>query len=294
MKTYLECIPCFVRQAIEAAAMAGTDDDVQERIVRRALTAAAEFPFDQPPPIMAERIHAIVGEECNGVDPYRDAKRLSNDMALRLLEALRPRVESAADPFAAAVRLAAAANIIDMGAKTTRELGEQAVRAELGRTLEEPLCEGSLQALRRAVDAAQSILYITDNAGEIAFDRLLIEHMRPGAVTAVVRGENILNDATMDDAQAVGLTDVAHVWIGGGAVPGTLLSKCPSRVQEMFAGADVVISKGQGNYETLSGEARPNLFFLLRVKCPVIARDAGRQVGELVVGPGRGGVRPLP
>ena len=289
MQTYLECIPCFVRQAIDAAQLAGGSDDVQEQVVRRVLEEVSRFPFDSPPPLMAERIHAIARELCGGVDPYREAKRASNELALELVDELRPRVAGDRAPFHAAARLAAAANVIDLGAMSTRDMSHEAIRRELLAALEENGGTHDLDALSKAVEGADTVLYFTDNAGEIAFDRLFIEQMPPGVVTAVVRGGAVLNDATYEDAEAVGLTEVARVLDTGRAAPGVVLDTCPDAVRRLFAEADVVIAKGQGNYESLSGKSRPGLFFLLRVKCPVVARDSGFPVGRLVFHPGRGG-----
>ena len=130
---------------------------------------------------------------------------------------------------------------------------------------------------------AGRILYLCDNAGEILFDKLLIEQLPYGKVTVSVRGFPVINDATMIDAEAAGLTALVEVIDNGSDAPGTLLEDCRRDFQERFKQADLVIAKGQGNYESLS-EVRKEIFFLLNVKCQVIARKLGYHIGDLVLG----------
>lgn len=282
MRTYLDCIPCLVRQALEAVRTAIPDADEQERLMRRVLTDLAHFSFAEPPPVMGTHIHRLVREETGCADPYREAKQASNSLALELVAELGPQVESSADPFGAALRLAVVANVIDLGAKAGHDASPTAVRAALRKAMHEQVAGDGPAALRQALEAADRVLYLTDNAGEIAFDRLLIGQMPPAQVTVAVRGGPIINDATLDDARQVGIGDVARLTTTGAQVPGIILEQCSPEFRTLFRDADVVIAKGQGNYETLS-EADRRIFFLLRTKCPVLARDTGRSVGELVV-----------
>jgi hypothetical protein len=283
MRSYLDCTACFLRQALDAARRATDDPDVHERVVRRVLGEVAGFSFDEPPPLMGRRIHAIIREETGEADPYREAKEATNRLALRLLSQLREELGEAVDGFEPALRLAVAANVIDLGAKTERDVDEASVRAELERALTAPLSASAVERLRSALDDAERVLYLTDNAGEIAFDRLLVERLPAPEIIVGVRGAPIINDATADDARAVGLDEVARIVTNGGPTPGTVLSECPPALREAFEQADVVIAKGQGNYETLSDETRAGLFFLVRTKCAVLARDLGCRVGEMVV-----------
>jgi uncharacterized protein with ATP-grasp and redox domains len=207
-------------------------------------------------------------------------------LALQLSGELRPAVDASADPFAAALILAIAANAIDLGAKGHHEVTEESIGREMREALGRTLDPAAVEALRAGVAGAGEVLYLCDNAGEIVFDRLLIERLPCERVTVAVRGRPIINDATREDAASVGLTGVADVIPNGSGMPGTVLAECSSEFRERFARADVVISKGQGNYETLSDEAKPGLFFLLRVKCPTVARDLRCEVGDLVIARG--------
>jgi uncharacterized protein with ATP-grasp and redox domains len=275
MNTSLDCIPCFVRQALDSARFASGDPAVHEDALRHALRAAAEMDLSQSPPAIGQQIHRRLRESSGVADPYRDAKDRFNRMALSMLPALRERVESAADPLALAARFAIAGNVIDMGVNVG--LTEEEARASFDRALSEPFV-GDVEAFRRAIDEARSILYLADNAGEIVFDRLLIERLPLDRVVVAVRGFPVINDATRIDARMAGLDELVEVIDNGSDAPGTILADCSPGFRRRFAEADLILAKGQGNFETLSDEPA-NLFFLFKAKCPVIAADARVALG---------------
>ncbi len=163
----------------------------------------------------------------------------------------------------------------------TGGLTESDVRRSVEQALREPV-DGPLAAFRSAVERAGRILYLADNAGELAFDRLLVGQLGPQRVTVGVRGGPVLNDATMEDARFVGMVDLVEVIDNGSDAPGTVLADTSPAFREQFAEADLVIAKGQGNYETLSDERAP-VWFLFRVKCEVVARRVDRDVGSQVI-----------
>ncbi|MBK1720702.1 damage-control phosphatase ARMT1 family protein [Thiocystis violacea] len=276
MKTYLDCYPCFLRQALSAARRAGASPEQQRRIVLRIMDQLHSFPADATPPEMAEAIHALVHTETRNPDPYRAAKQAATEQALALLAQLRERVMTATDPLNTAVRIAIAGNIIDHGVAESFDL-----EATLERVLAQPFAIDGLNALRQALAETDSVLYLADNAGETVFDRVLIEHL-PHPVTYVVKAAPIINDATHEDALAAGLGEVSEIIDNGSAAPGTLLTRCSEPFLERFARAPLIIAKGQANYETLS-EATAPIFFLLQAKCGVIAGDLGVKQGDIVL-----------
>ncbi len=252
MRTYVECIPCFVRQTLEAVRCVTDDERVQEEALRE-----------------------VSGEE----DPYRVLKVRTNVMALRLYPGLKELVEGSGEPLEAGVRLAIAGNVIDFGIRG--KLEESDLRQGVEEALQAPLEGGALEEFGKAMERAERIMYVGDNAGEIVLDRLLIEQMPRQKVTFVVRGRPVINDATMEDAREVGMTEIVEVIDDGSDAPGTLLETCSGEFRRRFEEADVIVAKGQGNYEALS-EARKEIFFALKAKCPVIARDLGCEVGEMI------------
>ena len=279
MKTYADCVPCLVRQALDSVRRVTSDEALQEEVLREVLKALSEMDMNESPPAMARRTHGIIRERVGECDPYLEVKAQSNQQALVLYPALEARVEESDDRLETALRLAIAGNIMDVAVKG--EVARLNTYEVIEEALSRPL-EGDVEAFAAAVEAADRILYLTDNAGEIVLDRLLLSELPRGKVTVAVRGVPIINDATMSDARAAGLTEMVEVIENGSDVPGTILSTCSEAFRERFEEADLVISKGQGNYETLS-QVKKTVFFLLKVKCPVIARDIGLGVGSLVL-----------
>ncbi len=200
-------------------------------------------------------------------------------MVLGLLPEMRARLAAADDPFGLAVKLAIAGNIIDLG--VNGHLPADALRTAVEQALGEPV-HGLVDDLRRDVEAADEILYLADNCGEIVFDRLLIEQLPTAKVTLAVRGRPILNDATRADALTVGLTDIVEVIDNGTDAPGTLLDDCSPAFRRRFERADLIIAKGQGNFESLSDVDAP-VYFLFKVKCSVVADHVGEPIGTHMV-----------
>jgi len=282
MKTYLDCLPCFVRQTLDAGRMAGLDETGLEHLVRQALHLLAGISFSESPPHMAARIHRLIRQSTDADDPYAHLKHEYNQKALIMLPELRRLTREATDPFETAVRLAIAGNVIDFGLRSVTEVIslEQAVEA----ALKAPLAVNDLGALRVCAERAEHILVVGDNAGEIVFDRVLIETIRNGRDTVFsVRGRPIINDVTLADACEVGMDQTARVISSGSEGPGVIIEECSPEFMQVFDRADLAIAKGQGNYETLSGSGKPGLFFLLKAKCPVIARHLGCEVGGMIV-----------
>ena len=259
--------------------MVSTVTAVHEQIIREILQWIGTMDLNQTPPAMAQRIHQRLREITVRNDPYREAKDWLNSLALGLIPELRAKIESACDPLEFAVRLAIFGNVMDLG--SNRILTFTEVRRAMNLVLTEPFF-GELDKFNQAITDAQSILYLADNAGEIAFDRLLVEQISSKHVTVVVRGTPVINDATLIDAQAVGLDKITEVIDNGSDAPGTILSDCSPEFRHRFAGADLIIAKGQGNFESLSDEPG-NIFFLFKVKCSVIASHIKQPVGTQVL-----------
>ena len=279
MHTALDCIPCFVKQALESARFVTNGAAVHEQVVRQALRSTSELNFRQSPPAFAQELHRQLRSITGVDDPYRPAKDRFNQLALKMLPELAARVADADDPLNMALRVAIGGNAIDLGANPGMTEAE-AREAVIGAT-DEPV-QGNVTDFRNTIAASADILYLTDNAGEIVLDRLLIEHLPLERVTVAVRGGPVLNDATMIDAEAAGLRDLVDVIDNGSDAPGTILSDCSENFRSRYAAADIVIAKGQGNFETLSDEPRPT-YFLFKVKCPLIGNYAGYPTGAHVV-----------
>jgi len=280
LKIGLECIPCFVRQTFEAVSFITNDERQKESILRQVLSTLANESFDRAPPYIGRVIHEIIRDLSGNSDPYLHIKKDSNVLARRLMPSLRHIMKSSTEPFETAVRLAIAGNIIDYGQGD--HISKEKIKETVTSCLDQPINRVTINELRGEIEKASSILYLGDNAGEVFFDRLLIEKMERYPVTFVVRGAPIINDALRDDARMAGIDSLVKVVDNGSDVPGTILEECSKEFQRQFMEADLVIAKGQGNYETLNDE-RKKIFFLLKAKCPVIARDIGCDEGDIVI-----------
>lgn len=279
MKTSLDCLPCFVRQTLDACRISTDDESVHETVTRDVLRWTSDMDFALTPPDFARHIHRRLRELTGIDDPYAAEKRSHNELAKKILPALRRDIEKSGNALLTAAHFAIAGNIIDLGAKTG--LQESDLVEAIEHAAENNLL-GDVNDFMSAAQSAKRIFYLCDNAGEIVFDRLLIEQLGPHRVTAAVRGKPIINDATLADARDAGLTDLVPVIENGSDVPGTLLEDCSSEFRTAFEQADLIISKGQGNFETLNETVRP-VFFLFKVKCPVVAEEAGLPLGTHVL-----------
>ncbi|HSQ78910.1 MAG TPA: ARMT1-like domain-containing protein, partial [Nitrospirota bacterium] len=262
MKTELECLPCFYGQIERTLAYAGINGDRGLRIRRKAEAVIARASLGEVPARTTTIIHRVLRQE-TGVDPYKKVKETYNRIAIEKLPGLRKRAAETADRLEGSVRAAIAGNVIDFG------IYEQ---IDLDRSIDEafllPLSADGYRSFSAAVDSAHRILYLCDNAGELVFDRVLLETLRDREknVTVAVKGSPVINDATLADADVAGLAECAAVIDNGNDGIGTLLEACSPRFMDAYRAADLIISKGQANYETLvqSGDAR--IFYLFKVK----------------------------
>lgn len=280
MKIDLECIPCLLGQAFEALGLVTDDQRNRERIVKQVLSRLANESFDKTPASVGGDVHRIVRRLSGYSDPYLEIKKDSNTLAIRLMPSLKELIKRSTDPFETAVRLAIAGNMIDYSHGD--HISEKKIQKTISQYLDREVGKGIINELREEIGKATNILYLGDNAGEVFFDKLLIEELQGYPITFVVRGAPTINDVLEDDARMAGINTLVEVVDNGSDVPGTIVEWCSEEFKRQFMQADLVIAKGEGNYETLSDEKK-NIFFLLKVKCPVIAKDIGCQEGEMVI-----------
>ena len=281
MKVKLDCIPCFQRQALEASRFVTKNINLQEKILRRVITELGAMDWTGTPPEMAHIVHHIVKQECKVNDPYKDIKKQYNDIALSLYPEMKGMVNNSVDPLLTAVRLAIAGNIIDFGASSQFDLNET-----IPNVLEKEFAINDFDKLLETLGRSKVLLYLADNTGEIVFDKILLETIlnkyKIGKILFGVKGAPIINDAMLEDAEYVGinkLPGVEFIKIGID-VPNTGLERNSPEFYNLLSSSDIVISKGQGNYEALSKHS--DIFFLLMAKCPVIADDLNAKIGDII------------
>ena len=277
MKVQLDCVPCFLRQALQACRFSGLRAEEQEKVLRECMKVLLEIKWDSTPPEIAHRVHRVVRKYTHG-DPYKEVKRKSNEIALQKYEEMKDLVRRSDDPLRTAVRLAIAGNIIDFGALEKFDL-----ESTIQQVLKKQFRYDDYERFKRDVLNANTILYFADNAGEIVFDKILLEtilSMNDVEVTFVVKAGPIINDATMEDAKFVSLTEIVNEFrfISNGEVG---VERNSPEVREWIKSHDVTISKGQGNYEGLSEFS--GIYYMLMVKCPIVARDLSAEIGDIVL-----------
>jgi len=288
MKTYLDCIPCFYRQALDAARLAGADEITQKKIIDEFSQLIPNFTLETAPPEMGRAIYSLVGKISGVKDPFKEIKENSNKFALKLYPKLKQEINISEDRLLAAVKLSIIGNIIDYGAKNSLNVTEEIDYLFQGNFKTDNKNSPTIfkyKQFKEALNKVDTIIYLADNAGEVVFDRLLIEELVEELgkqVNYVVRGKPIINDALIEDAIFCGINKVAKVISSGSDAPGTLLKYCSPELIKLYQNAELIISKGQGNYESLSEEDK-SIFFLFKAKCPVIAKDIGCNVGDMIL-----------
>ena len=286
MNTSLDCMPCFMDMAVRMARLARPDDvDLHRRVVVGWADMIGGLDLTKSPPVLAHSLWRLL-EELTGLDDmYADDKRESDLRVMSLLPDLRKTVhvhhEAGGDRLAMALELSIIGNFIDRGVS----LGFDWERALT--EVEGVLNPAALAGFRAKTTPGANVLILGDNAGEIALDTLLVEELvgRGCQVTYAVRERPIINDATMEDARRVGMDKLCAVISSGSPAPGTVLEMCSADFVDRMGDADVVLSKGQGNFEALN-ECWPKAFFAFKVKCARVAEEVGLEIGATVFGQG--------
>ena len=278
MKIHGECLPCLLRQSLQTARISHCSPSQQIHILQAVATVIAEMDPRQSPPANARPVYRRIAELTGCEDPYYHKKRASNQQALQIVPSLRQEIRGTEQELLSAVRFAIAGNIIDYGAFETFD-----IEAALTRSRSAILAVDHFGALSDALDRmpqGSTILYLADNCGEIVYDALLIEYLyrRGFVLTIAVKDGPIINDALMEDALEAGLDKYGQIITNGGRYPGTELAHCSPQFLECFTAADLVIAKGQGNFESLS-EVDRDIFFLLTIKCAVAAQYMAELAG---------------
>jgi len=276
MKVCLECLPCFLSQTIKTMRRITHDEKAVRDVLNSVCRILPRQPENATPAEIGREVYRLISLKTGVADPYRELKEQCTRRALKIYPDMKQRVERSQDRLLTAAKMAIAGNIIDFGADTVFEL-EKDVEAVLSR----PFGINHFPDFAASIKSAGRIVYLGDNAGETVFDRILIEEIS-APVIYTVRSAPVINDAVKKDAEEAGIPDAARIETSGCDAPGTILSKCTPKFRKLLGKADVIISKGQGNYEALSGKNLP-IFFLLTAKCQAVARDLGVVPGDIVL-----------
>ena len=286
MKVHLDCVQCNLRQALEATRLVTTDVNVQKTIVLKSLEVLSKYDSYTTSPEMGSAVHEVVKECTGNEDPYKKVKKDAIKIAHDVYPAMKRFVEAEDDRLLAALEVSAVGNLLDAG--IYGDMRTVDLEAMLKGELTKGLGLGDIEVLREELQHAETVVIIGDNAGETVLDRILISEIKNVSGEGVsifygVRSVPMINDATAEDAIASGLDHDATIVSTGSTVPGLILDKADPKFLKLYREADVVISKGQGNYETLSDSAGRTVYFLLKAKCKAVAGDIGVKTGEYVL-----------
>ncbi|MCI0513713.1 ARMT1-like domain-containing protein [candidate division KSB1 bacterium] len=277
IKLTYECIPCAIGSLITLMKKGLVTEEKQEPVMRALLDFLSKIEYHQSPPQLGREMHRVIRDVLKNPDPYLEIKQQFNRLMLNYYPGLKKLVAEAKDPFQMALRLAIAGNIIDFGPNQAFDIDQTLDRA---RTIELAIDDSS--SLQPAIATSKMLLWLGDNAGEIVLDRIFLETIQHPNVWFAVRGAPILNDALIEDAKLVGIDKIARLISNGDDTPGTILENTSAAFREIFEKADLIISKGQGNYEGLS-HINKKVYFLLNVKCEHVAQHLGVKKGDFVV-----------
>lgn len=277
MNIQYDCIPCSLNNYLRSVNSGMIPENLQEKILRKLLDYFSKVDYKKSPPALGQELHRLIREYLQDPDPYRRIKFEYNRMMMDRYDDFRKIVDDSSDPFNTAMRLSIAGNVIDFGSHHRLDIMET-----IDRVLKAELAVDDSDKLKKEIASADSLLYLGDNAGEIVLDRLFLETINHANVYFSVRGAPVINDATEEDADMVGIDKFAKIITTGDDAPGVLLDTCSSEFKRIFNKADVIISKGQGNFEGLSDVSR-EIFFMLTVKCRFVAENLGVDEKEFVV-----------
>jgi len=276
MKLYLDCIPCFVQQALRAGRMATSDEKKLKQILDETGELIKTISIHATPVEIGIEVYRIVSEITGVRDPYKEIKKQHIAETKAIYPELEKIVANSEDKLLSAIRIAIAGNVIDLGVKKSFDIVK-----DVKSILKQDFAVFDYNAFKSQLEKTENILYIGDNVGESVFDKILIKELKK-PVKYAVRSIPIINDVTMEDAIASGLDDVAELIDSGCKSPGIILHQSTPEFRDIFNSSELIISKGQGNFEGLS-DCKRQVFFMLKAKCPVISSHLDVKEGSIIL-----------
>ena len=266
-----ECITCLIKKYLP---MYPADAKEPEKVeyMQRLLEIISKAPKSASAPEIVDEIQNVQREMFDNVENFSKTKEYFNNLMMGLAKDLEPKLREAEDSFCLAVCYAMVGNYIDFGAMA--DVDEEKLKELLEDAESFSVDKEELERLKEELLTAKRLVYLTDNCGEVVLDKLLISEIRKMnpelEIDVILRGEQILNDATLSDAQQIGLGEVARVFGNGSKIAGTCLEKISAEAKSLIENADLIIAKGQGNFETLRF-SKLNVYYLFMCKCMMFA-----------------------
>lgn len=283
MNIKYECLTCLTKQIVSVTTNHTKDTELQKKILKQYFKDLSEISFNETSPYIVWKTNKYINKVLNIDDPYKEIKENSNKLAYKICEEfnLYELIKKSKSAIETACRLSIAGNIIDYS--YSHNIQEDEIRDTIKKCLTDTLFGNTIDEFTDYIKNSRKIVFLADNSGEIVFDTLLLEQLPKDKITYVVKGGPIVNDATMEDAKEINLEKLVRVIDSGSDAQGTILDLCSDTFKKEFDDADMIICKGQANYETLSHLKNKNIFYLFKAKCPPVAKDVGCNVGDLVI-----------
>lgn len=276
-----ECIGCIIAQSRRVTEAIHADEILSDRIVTYVESSLKNADFTLSPPVLAAPLYEQMARMSEKIDLYDEQKAHATAQATHYIPFLRETIEKSNDPFTALLKTAVVGNVIDLAAEVTFDLHDA-----ITSVFDTPFAQDDSSQLRQALEGAQTLLYIGDNAGEHLFDALAIKTLKklyPELdITYMVRGNPIINDVTMAEAKAANMDQICTLLDSGVNTPGYVYERSSQEAKALFDTADLIIAKGMGNYECMSPTRRNNICFLLKIKCSVVSRSLGHEIGSII------------
>jgi len=281
MKIDEACVSCIINQSVKVADAINADAKLSKTLTDSVTQMSKSFSFLQNPPEIAADVYEKMAFIAQKSDLYDEVKELSTQKALSFVPFLEEKLKNSNDKLLTATKIAVAGNVIDLAAAVEFDLEE-----ELLKIFDTKFAHDDFKQMKEELTRAKNVVILGDNVGEHIFDYMFIETLKelyPNTTyTYMVRGNPIINDVTMKEAEEAGFDKLCNLQDSGVNTPGFDYSRANSKSQKLFDSADIVISKGMGNYECLSDSHRNNICFLLKVKCGVVASSLGNEIGDII------------
>lgn len=275
------CVSCIINQSAKVSSAIDADPKLTKKLTSTVEELSKNFSFEQNPPEIASYVYEKMAEIANKQDLYDEVKELSTHKAQSFVPLLKEKLLHSENKLLTATKIAVAGNVIDLAAAVEFSLEE-----ELDKIFHTDFAHNDLKQFEKELSKAKDVVVLGDNVGEHIFDYMFVETLQelyPDIeFSYMVRGNPIINDVTMKEAKECGFDNLCNLVDSGVNTPGFTYNRANEQSQKLFDEADVVISKGMGNYECLTPSHREKICFLLKVKCNVVANSLTKEVGDII------------
>lgn len=276
------CVTCIIGQIEKATKLLNLDETLATEIMKEVKEKALNFDFSKTPPLVAKEVYELLAYKTNLNDPLEELKQASIKNALNYQEIVNNEIKTSQDKLFTAIKGAVAGNVIDFA--VTREFS---LEEEINSIFHTDFSINDYKSFKEKLENSNSLLILSDNAGENVFDKILIKTIKELypkiQITYATRGKAIINDITIKEALQIGIDKYCKVISSGVDTPGLEKSQASKEFMQLFNKAPLILSKGMGNFECLESYKDNRIFFLYKVKCEVVANKIGQEVGEIVL-----------